>query len=143
MKTLLIAALGLFTLGSLPACAQEKPAKEGGGTGHSHFVKIPPTIEGIWTEIGSQQKKLAEVVAKGQFGEAHDHGYAIRDLVKALPDKVPAENKTKAATASAEITKLAAALDKSSAAKAKKATDDNVQKLATAITALQESLKVK
>lgn len=52
-----------------------------------------------------------------------------------------AENKTKAAKASVEIAKIAAAIDKSGAARAKQTTDDNVQKLAAAISALQEDLK--
>ena len=122
--------------------AQAK-AKEGGGAGHSHFIKIPATVEEIWKEIGNQQTKLAAVVAKNDLGEAHDHGYAIRDLVRALPGKVAAESKAKAEAAAVEIAKLATAIDKSSAAKAQKATDANVQKLATAVATLQTDLKAK
>ena len=122
--------------------AQAK-AKEGGGAGHSHFIKIPATAEEIWKEIGNQQTKLAAVVAKNDLGEAHDHGYAIRDLVRALPGKVAAESKAKAEAAAVEIAKLATAIDKSSAAKAQKATDANVKKLATAVETLQTDLKAK
>lgn len=112
-------------------------AKEGGGAGHSHFIKIPATAEEIWKEIGTQQTKLAAVVAKNDLGEAHDHGYAIRDLVKALPGKVAEASKAKTEEAAVEIAKLAAAIDKSSAAGAKKATEENVKKLATAIETLK------
>ncbi len=31
---------------------------------HSHFVKIPPTVEEISAEIGKQQTSLAAIVAK-------------------------------------------------------------------------------
>ncbi len=120
----------------------KKPAKEEGG-GHSHFTKIPATVEGIWKEIQKQQGKLASVVAKKDLGEAHDHAFAIRDLVKALPPKVPAESKTKAEEGAKEITKLAAAIDKSGAAGAQKATEANVKKLDAAIAALQANLKAK
>lgn len=116
-------------------------AREGGGTGHSHFIKVPATAEEIWKEIANQQTKLTSVVARKDLAEAHDHGYAIRDLVRALPGKVPAEHKAKAEAAAAEVSKIAAAIDKSSAAGAQKATEGNVRKLASAITGLRGELK--
>lgn len=125
------------------AGSEQKPAKEGAGAGHSHFIKIPPTAEEVWKEIASQQTKLAAVVAKNNLGEAHDHGYAIRDLVKALPGMVPAESKPKAEAAVAEIVKIAAAIDKSSAGGAQKATQENVKKMEAAVNALQADLKAK
>ena len=150
MKKTNLIAMGLcaclaFTATSL--LAQEKPAKkpapEAEGGGHSHFTKIPATVELIWKEIQKQQGKLASVVAKKDLGEAHDHAFAIRDLVKALPAKVPAENKAKTEEAAKEITKLAADIDKSGAAGAQKATEANVKKMDAAIAALQASLKAK
>ena len=134
-----------FTATSL--LAQEKPAQkpapaaEGGG--HSHFTKIPATVEEIWKEIHKQQGKLVAVVAAKDLGEAHDHAFAIRDLVKALPAKVSAENKAKAEAGAKDITKLAADIDKSGAAGAQKATEANVKKMDAAIAALQASLKTK
>lgn len=121
---------------------EKKPAQEEGG-GHSHFTKIPATVEDIWKEIQKQQVKLTSVVAKKDLGEAHDHAFAIRDLVKALPAKVPADQKTKAEAGAKEITKIAGDIDKSGAAKAQKATEANVKKMDTAIAALQASLKTK
>jgi hypothetical protein len=120
----------------------KKPAQADGG-GHSHFTKIPATVEDIWKEITKQQGKLAGVVAKKDLGEAHDHAFAIRDLVKALPGKVPTEQKTKAEAGAKEITKIAADIDKSGAAKAQKATEANVKKMGEAITALQTNLRTK
>ena len=150
MKKPMLVAMSLCALFAFTArqtSAQEAkaktPAKEGGGGGHSHFIKIPATVEEIWKEIGNQQTKLAAVVAKNDLGEAHDHGYAIRDLVKALPGKVPGESKAKAEEAAAEIIKIAAAIDKSGAARAKKATAANVQTVEAAITKLQTDLKAK
>lgn len=149
IKTALLAmgvsALIAYTVTpSLAQDAKEKqPATESGGSGHSHFTKIPATNEGIWQEITKQQGKLAKVVAEKDLGEAHDHAFAIRDLVKALPARVPAENKTKTEEASKEITKLAADIDKSGAAMAQKATEANVKKLDAAIAALRTYLKAK
>ena len=116
------------------------PVPKEGGSGHSHFTKIPATVEEIWTAIHKQQTKLAAVVAKSDLGEAHDHAFAIRDLVKALPAKVPAESKAKAEESAKEIVKLAADIDKSGAAGAQKATEANVKKLDTAVAALEAKL---
>lgn len=137
MKSTLLAALSLCAFISM----QPVTAAEGGGAGHSHFIEIPETAEGIWKEIANQQTKLSSVVASGDLGEAHDHGYAIRDLVRALPAKVSADNKAKTEEAVKSIAKIAAAIDKSSAGGAKKATEANVTKLTAAISALQASLK--
>ena len=145
MKTPILIAMSFVASMSftLQTHAQEKRAKEGGGAGHSHFIKVPTTAEEIWKEIGNQQAKLAAVVAKSDLGEAHDHGYAIRDLVRALPGKVAAESKVKAEEAAVVIAKIAAAIDKSSAGGAQKTTEANVKKMATAVDELQADLKAK
>ena len=127
-----------------PTRAQEpkgkKSSQEGSG-GHSHFTKIPATVEEIWKEIQKQQGKLAAVVAEKDLGEAHDHAFAIRDLVKALPDKVPADHKPAAKAGAKEIAKLASDIDKSSAAKAQKTTEANVKKMDAAVAALKAKLQ--
>lgn len=143
-KTTLVAMIFLACIAftATPLLLQEKksaPAKEGGG--HSHFTKIPATVEGIWKAIQKQQAGLVDTVAKKDLGEAHDHAFAIRDLVKALPAKVSAEHKTNAAAGAKEITKLAADIDKSGAAGAQKATEANVKKMGEAILALQTKLQ--
>jgi len=136
MKTITILAMGLLALAALTT-------PQASAQGHSHFIKIPATVQEIWTEIGNQQVKLDAVVAAKKLSDAHDHGFAIRDLVRALPAKVPAESKAKADEAVPEINKLASAIDKSAAGGAQKTTEENVKKLATAITALQTALKAK
>ncbi|MHB1082925.1 MAG: hypothetical protein ACYC67_26250 [Prosthecobacter sp.] len=137
----MLVAMSLF---AFIACSpDESHAKDGGPAGHSHFTEIPATTDGIWKLLGEQQAKLGSVVAKNELGEAHDHGYAIRDLVRALPAKVSAEKKVKAEAAAVEVAKIAAAIDKSSAAGAQKATQANVEKMAAAVTALKTELKAK
>jgi hypothetical protein len=149
MKKTTLVAMGIsafIAFTTNPTQAQEakdkQPAQEG-SSGHSHFTKIPVTVEDIWKKIHEQQGKLTSVVAQKDLGEAHDHAFAIRDLVKALPAKVAAELKTKAEEGSKEITKLAADIDKSSAAKAQKATEANVKKMDEAIAKLKTDLKAK
>jgi hypothetical protein len=147
MKKTTLLAMGIsafiaFTTTQTPAqeAKDKKPAQEG-SSGHSHFTKIPVTVEDIWKKIHEQQGKLAGVVAQKDLGEAHDHAFAIRDLVKALPAKVPAEQKAKAEAGAKDITKLAADIDKSAAAKAQKATEANVEKMDEAIAALKANLQ--
>lgn len=141
MKHTMLVAVSLF---AFAACSpDDSHAKEGGGGGHSHFTEIPDTADGIWKLLGEQQTKLAAVVARNDLGEAHDHGYAIRDLVRALPGKVSAESKAKAEAAAVEVAKLATAIDKSSAAGAQKATQTNVDKMVAAVTALKAELQAK
>ncbi len=134
--------LACLALTATPILAQDKtPAPVTGGGGHSHFTKIPATVPEIWKEIHKQQAELISTVAKKDLGEAHDHAFAIRDLVKALPAKVTAEFKAKADAGAKEITMLAAAIDKSGAAGAQKATEANVKKMGEAILALQTKLQ--
>ncbi len=140
-RTILI-ALGLtavVALTTIPACAQA--AKEKGSEPHSHFIKIPATVEGIWQEIHKQQTRLVSTVARKDLGEAHDHAFAIRDLVKALPAKVAPEHKSAAEAGAKEITKLAAAIDKSGAARAQKTTEAGVKQMGEAVLALEAKLK--
>lgn len=117
---------------------QAVPAES--GSGHSHFTKIPPTVPEIWTEIRKQEVNLAATVEKKDLGEAHDHAFAIRDLVKALAGKVPAAQKTLTEDSAKKIAKLAADIDKTAAAKAQKATEANVKKMTTAVAALDALL---
>jgi len=145
MKKSTLVAMGLsaciaFTATSILA-QDQKPAPAAGGGGHSHFTKIPATVEEIWKEIHKQQGKLTDTVAKKDLGEAHDHAFAIRDLVKALPEKVAADLKTKAEESAKEIAKLASDIDKSGAARAQKATEENVKKMDVAIKTLEAKVK--
>lgn len=144
MKNTMLLTLGLLAAfaTATPIHSQEKkpaPAAESGG--HSHFTKIPAAVPEIWKKIHQQQAELIKTVAAKDLGEAHDHAFAIRDLVKALPAKLPAESKAAAEAGAQEIRKLAADIDKSGAAGAQKATEANVKKLGDAIVALQAKLQ--
>ena len=145
MKKTTLIAMGLLAciaFTATPILAQDKtPAPATGGGGHSHFTKIPATVPEIWKAIHKQQADLVSTVAKKDLGEAHDHAFAIRDLVKALPARVSVENKATAEAGAKEIAKLAADIDKSGAAGAQKATEANVKKMGEAVRALQTKLQ--
>jgi hypothetical protein len=149
MKKMMLAAMGLSAFIALipnQTLGQEsdkKAAPKPGGSGHSHFTKIPGTVEEIWAQVHKQQERLRNTVAKKDLGEAHDHAFAIRDLVKALPSKLPEESKAKAEESAKEIAKIAGEIDKSGAAGAQKATEENVKRMDTAVKALEKTLKAK
>lgn len=145
IMTLIAAGVSALIATASPLSAQtgttEQPAAAEDSSGHSHFTKIPATMPEIWTAIHKQEAKLAAVVRQKDLGEAHDHAFAIRDLVKALPGKVSAEHKAKTEEAAKGIAKLAADIDKTAAAKAQKATEANVKGLKTAVADLEAQLK--
>jgi len=142
MNKTMLATLGLTAVLALTATpAFTQTTKDKGGEGHNHFTKIPAAVADIWKEIYKQQARLARTVAKKDLGVAHDHAFAIRDLVKALPGKIVPKHKATAEASAKEITKLAADIDKSGAARAQKATEENVKKLDAAVKALEAQLK--
>jgi hypothetical protein len=120
---------------------EEKPQTPADAHGHSHATKIPDTVEGIWQAIRKQETNLVATVTNKKLASAHDSAFAIRDLVKALPGKVSAENKSKAEEGAKEVAKLATDIDKSSAAGAQKATEANVKKMQATLNALETKLK--
>jgi hypothetical protein len=120
---------------------EEKSKEPADSHGHSHTTKIPDTVEDIWKKIHKQQAQLVRLVDEKKLSSAHDPAFVIRDLVKALPGKVAAESKVKAEEGAKEIAKLAAAIDKSSAAGAQKTTEANAKKMGEAIASLQAKLQ--
>lgn len=111
----LCAAIGLTT-STVSLRADDKEHKEH-KEGEKHEekegkMKIPDTVEGIWTEIHHHHTELAETVKNKKLADVHHHAFAIRDLAKALPDKVEADKKTKVEGAVKNISKLADQLDK-------------------------------
>lgn len=105
--------------------------------GHEHSTKVPETVVGIWAAIEKQQQRLNKVVADKKLGDAHDHAFAIRDLVKSLAGKVTDAKRADVEQAAKQIAGLAADIDKSAAAGAQKTTEGNVKALAAAVKALK------
>jgi hypothetical protein len=109
--------------------------------GHEHATKVPDSIEGIWKKINERQEQLAKTVAAKKLSAAHDPAFAIRDLTKALPAKVKEVLRVAAEEGAKDIAKIAADIDRSSAAGAQKATEGNVKQMDARIKALQAQLQ--
>jgi hypothetical protein len=123
----LCAAIGLFTAQPSLATAQEHHEhKEGEAHGK---VQIPETLDGIWKEIHHHHQELKDTVKAGKLAEVHEHAFAIRDLGKALPAKVPAEHKKHLENMVKKLSQIAADLDKSGDANNQAQTEANLKKL--------------
>ena len=124
LAMVLCAAIGFF---SAPTRAAEH---EHGDKADAHAnVKVPDTLDGIWKEIHQHHKELADTVNAKKLDQVHQHAFAIRDLAKALPAKVPAEHKKHVENMVKKLSQIAADLDKSSGAGGQTKTEANLKKL--------------
>lgn len=78
-STLLLGAV--LVLGSHTGTAQvTEPEK-------SAQITIPATADGIWIVIDKEVQALTGVIQAGKLNEVDHHAFAIRDLVRALPER--------------------------------------------------------
>ncbi len=123
-KALLIASLlgTAATLSFGPASAAETEVQ----------TTIPGTSTEIWQAIDGHIAELKGLIAKDALKTVHQHAYAVRDLVRALPTHSPGLSITALATVSAQVKfvdTLAARLDASGDANDKTSTAANLAKL--------------
>ncbi|AWN72399.1 hypothetical protein LEAN103870_12680 [Legionella anisa] len=93
---------------------------------------IPTTIPAIWEAIDQHAAAINKALADNQLDTIHQHAFAIRDLVKALPDlsKNLSEEQLKNLKQNVGYTEqLAKRLDKTGDANDKEGTEANWQKL--------------
>lgn len=119
------------------AAAETKAAAPASEHGHEHATKAPDSVADIFKAIDKQMDRLTKTVAAKNLEDAHDHGFALRDLSNALIGKVAADKKTSVETAAKKISELATAIDKSSAAGAQKTTESNVKSMGIAVKILK------
>ena len=74
-------------LGALLTLGSVAPAAWASGDEASAPTTIPATVEGIWGAIDKETAALAGVIQTGKLEEVHHHAFAIRDLVRALPER--------------------------------------------------------
>ena len=120
-------AIGLFGTQINPAQAQEKHEHK---EGHDHGkVKVPETLDGIWKEIHKHHQELADTIKAKKLAEVHGHAFAVRDLAKGLPAKVPADHKKHIENLVKKVSQIAEDLDKSGDAGDQAKTEANLKKL--------------
>lgn len=90
---------------------------------------MPEKVGDILTAIHKRYKELGETVASKKLQDVHHLAFAIRDLAKPLPEKVPLENKVRVQGTVNNIATLAASLDESGDAGDQTKTEANLKKL--------------
>ncbi|MBI2379493.1 MAG: transporter [Gammaproteobacteria bacterium] len=125
MKRYVIAALAGVLLGAAPGADRSAFAAEAG-------VTIPATSTAIWQAVDTHLGALRALVAKNELATVHEHAFAVRDLVRALPSRSPGlseEAKAQVAANVRFVDTLSARLDASGDAKDKPGTEASLRKL--------------
>ncbi len=102
-------------------------------------VTIPLTTSGIWQAIDQHVAMLKSVIATGKLGEAHEHVFAVRDLVRALPEHSHLSDAALATVKSNVkfVDTLAERIDQTGDANDKAGTQSNLDKLEGVLKSLR------
>ena len=130
----LCAAIGLFFTQTLLA---EEHKEHSDHKAHEK-VKVPDTLNGLWDEIHKHHHELADTVKAHKLADVHHHVFAVRDLAKALPAKVPADHKKHIENLVKKVSQIAAELDKSGDAGDQAKTEANLKKLDAVLKDMEE-----
>ncbi|HHS2910644.1 transporter [Legionella pneumophila serogroup 1] len=101
---------------------------------------IPKTIPAIWEAIDKHAASINQVLAGDDLTSIHQHAFAIRDLVKALPalsEDLSEEQKKTLQQNLSYVSQLATRLDKTGDSNDKEGTQANWQKLQKVLTQLR------
>lgn len=77
IRTLVMTALGAWVALTAGFAVADESAE---------LVAIPVTPAAIWQLIDEQVEALDGLLASGELEEVHQHAFALRDLVRALPE---------------------------------------------------------
>jgi hypothetical protein len=139
MKTKTLLAMGLCAsigLSPTPTFAAEHEHAEHADA-HSK-VQVPDTLDGIWKEIQHHHTELTNTVAAHKLADVHHHAFAIRDLAKAVPSKVPAEHKKHIENMVKKLSQQAEDLDKSGDAGDQAKTESNLKRFETTLKDMED-----
>ncbi|HGF1596667.1 TPA: transporter [Legionella pneumophila] len=93
---------------------------------------IPKTIPAIWQAVDKHAASIEKAITDNQLTSIHEHAFAIRDLVNALPAlsiDLSEEQKKTLQNNLSYVDQLATRLDKTGDSKDKEGTQINWQKL--------------
>jgi hypothetical protein len=102
---------------------------------------IPGTSAEIWRAIDSHVAELKGLIAKSALKTVHQHAYAVRDLVRALPAHSPGLSPTALASVNSQVKFvdiLATRLDASGDADDKSATAANLIKFENILKTIRD-----
>lgn len=101
---------------------------------------IPKTIPAIWQAVDKHAASIEKAITDNQLTSIHEHAFAIRDLVNALPalsKDLSEEQKKTLQNNLSYVDQLATRLDKTGDNKDKEGTQTNWQKLQKVLAQLR------
>ncbi|CEG59136.1 Chemiosmotic efflux system C protein A [Legionella cherrii] len=101
---------------------------------------IPKTIPAIWQAVDKHAASIEKAITDNQLTSIHEHAFAIRDLVNALPalsKDLSEEQKKTLQNNLSYVDQLATRLDKTGDNKDKEGTQTNWQKLQKVLVQLR------
>ncbi|HGC5940480.1 TPA: transporter [Legionella pneumophila] len=101
-------------------------------TAKEQIKTIPTTIPSIWQAVDKHAASIEKAITDNQLTSIHEHAFAIRDLVNALPSlstDLSEEQKKTLQNNLSYVDQLATRLDKTGDSKDKEGTQTNWQKL--------------
>ncbi|HHT9699981.1 TPA: transporter [Legionella pneumophila] len=116
------------------------PLKLFADTSEASKVAIPSTIPAIWKAIDEQAASINQALKNNQLASIHEHAFAFRDLVNALPGlskDLSEEQKKTLQTNLSYVEQLATRLDKTGDANDKEGTQANWDKLEKILSQLR------
>ena len=102
-------------------------------------MPIPETADGIWQAIDMHTGELKAAIGSGALNTVHEHAFAIRDLVAALPAHSPSLSTEDQAKQQADVkfvATLADRLDETGDAGDKAGTQSNYEKLSAVLAGM-------
>ena len=110
--------------------------------GQEAAVNIPDTPEGIWQAVDKETDEIAKMIQSGAIRGLHQHAFAVRDLVAALPAvsaSLPADRLDKVKSDSKFVATLAARLDAAGDTNDKPAAESNFGKLKDVLKKIRDN----
>ena len=105
-------------------------------------VNVPDTVAGIWQVVDQETADISKELQTGNLGDLHQHAFAIRNLIAALPARsasLPPDKLAKVKSDAKFVATLAQRLDAAGDANNKTAAESNFQKLTDILKSIRRN----
>ena len=103
-------------------------------------IAIPATADGIWKAVDQEMATLNQLITDKKLATLHEHAYAVRDLLAALPAhlKLSATDQAKLGSDQKFVAALASRLDQSGDSGDQAGAQSNYDKLKGVIASIRQ-----
>ena len=103
---------------------------------------IPDTAAALWQAVDTEMDTMSKMIQAGTIKDLHQHAFAVRDLVAALPARsgsLPADKLANVKSSSKYVATLADRLDAAGDGNDKTAAATHLAKLQTVLKSIREN----